>query len=358
MVNNRRKWCCPLCSQTCSRHYNLKIHIERKHQGRGQPIREDGWHSISTNTSTSTHFIPDMTSLQNDNNYPLNQRYQQTLSSTPPYSKIEDTSKKRDPIDEFLKFWQPKIQQMKEILEIKNFKEFSSFSSSLQQRPNIVTGPVQAPIIRPIIPSPVTTTPLQQTQPAQSSQEQEQKKENINLLTTLITNLFITSTFQVEEFQRRARGVREDIIIDPPKLSSPTMITTTADYNNNNSKKREAEANPTIENTKKEELEQDRSDIEKYSSSKPNLLMDNEDEGEGDDNVLYFNDGKLIIMLDIGGYWIIKKNRFGDVIDASKYITDPLLEAQESCQLERKAAERMEQKRRAIEDLSYDHDGY
>jgi hypothetical protein len=177
MVNNRRKWCCPLCSQTCSRHYNLKIHIERKHQGRGQPIREDGWHSISTNTSTSTHFIPDMTSLQNDNNYPLNQRYQQTLSSTPPYSKIEDTSKKRDPIDEFLKFWQPKIQQMKEILEIKNFfKEFSSFSSSLQQRPNIVTGPVQAPIIRPIIPSPVTTTPLQQTQPAKSSQEQEQKR--------------------------------------------------------------------------------------------------------------------------------------------------------------------------------------
>jgi hypothetical protein len=82
---------------------------------------------------------------------------------------------------------------MKEILEIiKTFNEFSSFYSSSQQ-PNIITSLGRTPIIRPIIP-PVTTTPLQQTQPTQLPQEQEQKKENVNLLTALIANLFITST--------------------------------------------------------------------------------------------------------------------------------------------------------------------
>jgi hypothetical protein len=328
MMKNK-KWYCPHCSQTSSRHWNLKKHIERKHQGRGQPIREDGWHSTP---STATHFIPDMMSLQNENNYHPNQRYQQTLSSTSPYSKIEDTSKKRDIVEEFLEFWRPKIQQMKEILEIKNFfNEFSSFSSSLQQRSNIVTSPVQAPIIRPIIP-PVTTTPLQQTQPAQSSQEQEQEKENVNLLTTLITNLFITSTstLQVEKYQSRVRGVEvEDSIIIPQEPSlHPYMMITASDDNNNNSKKREGEANPTIENTKEEELEEDRHDIEEHPSSKPNFLIDTDNEGNGGDNVFYLNEGKLIIMPDIGGYWEIKRNRHGDIIDASKVITDPLLDAQ------------------------------
>jgi hypothetical protein len=66
MMKNK-KWYCPHCSQTSSRHWNLKKHIERKHQGRGQPIREDGWHSISTNISSAAHFIPNMMSLQNDN---------------------------------------------------------------------------------------------------------------------------------------------------------------------------------------------------------------------------------------------------------------------------------------------------
>jgi hypothetical protein len=80
-------------------------------------------------------------------------------------------------------------------------------------------------------------------QPAQSLQEQEQKnKDNINLLTTFIANLFITSTFKAEEFQRRARGglgKGEDFIIIPQELSLlPYMMTTTND-NNNNSKKEE-----------------------------------------------------------------------------------------------------------------------
>jgi hypothetical protein len=354
-MTNNKKWHCPHCSQTSARHWNLKIHIERKHQGRGQPIQEDGWHS--TNTSTATHFIPNMMSLQNDNNYPLNQRYQQTLSS--PYSKIEGTSKKRDALDESLEFWWTSAQKVKKIMEIKKiFNELSSFSSSSQQ--SIIDGLAQAPIINTLI-SPVTATnPLQPTltSAAPAPQEQEQKKEIIRPLNNIIGKSFIDSTFMVQDLQRKAREKGENIIIDLPKLSSPTMITITSDDNNNNSKKREGEANPTIENTKKEELEEDRHDIEKHPSSKSNFLINSDDEGDGGDNVLYSNDGKLVIMLDIGAYWVIKKDEFGNDIEAYKVITDPLLEAQSYYQMEKKAAERMEQEKRALLDLSYDDDEY
>jgi hypothetical protein len=315
MVNNRQKWCCPSCSQTSSRCWNLKKHIERKHQRRGQPIREDVWHSFSTNTSTATHFIPDMMSLQN-NNYDLNhQRYQQTLSSASPYSKIEDTSKKRDPVYEFLEFWRPLIQEIKEMFEIINsLKEISSFSS---QQP-VIASLGQTLTKDKIIPPVTTTNPLQPTPTASAPapQEQEQKKENINPLTTSVANLFITSTLIAEDLQRRARGIREDIIIDPPKLSSPTMITTTADYNNNNSKKREEEANPTIENTE-EELEQDRSDIELHSSYKSSLLMDNEDDDaiirdlDYDDSryIEYDDDSSSDVSL------VIKRDNYGNIYE-------------------------------------------
>jgi hypothetical protein len=59
MVNNRLKWCCPHCSQTSSRYWNLEVHIERKHQGTGLPIGEDERNSSYT-ASTATHYIPDM----------------------------------------------------------------------------------------------------------------------------------------------------------------------------------------------------------------------------------------------------------------------------------------------------------
>ena len=99
MVNNRLKWCCPHCSQTSSRHWNLKTHFRKKHQGIGQPIREDKWHSAPSNTTSSLatmHFIPDMMILQNNNNYDLNhQRYTQTFSASPYSKKADDTSKKK-----------------------------------------------------------------------------------------------------------------------------------------------------------------------------------------------------------------------------------------------------------------------
>jgi hypothetical protein len=337
-----KKWYCPHCSQTSSRHWNLKKHIERKHQGRGQPIREDGWHSISTNTSTATHYIPDMMSLQN-NNYHLNQRYQQTPFSASPYPKIEDTSKKRELLDEILEPWRSLAQKMKEIMEIKKiFNEFSSFSSSSQQ-PNFITSLGQTPMIQPIIP--LVTTPLQPTPPAPQEQEQEQKKKNIDPWTTFNPKLFLPSTFQIEEFQRRLREEKiEDFIVNPLELLPLPIITITPDDNNNNNSIKSVQAKITTKSIKAEEqIEEDIYDIEEHLSSKSNLQIDDNDDYNSSINNGYF----------LGRYWVIKRNGRGDIIDAYKVITDPLLEAQESYyQEKKKAAERMEQKERALLDLS------
>jgi hypothetical protein len=66
-------------------------------RGIGQPIREDKWHSTPNTTSSlaTMHFIPDMMSLQNNNNYDLNhQRYTQIFSASQYSKKGDDTSKK------------------------------------------------------------------------------------------------------------------------------------------------------------------------------------------------------------------------------------------------------------------------
>jgi hypothetical protein len=69
MSRSSQKWHCQHCSQTSSRHWNLKTRIGRKHHRIGQPVREDGTHSI-TMSNASIEFIPDMMmSLQNNNNY-------------------------------------------------------------------------------------------------------------------------------------------------------------------------------------------------------------------------------------------------------------------------------------------------
>ena len=96
------------------------------------------------------------------------------------------------------------------------------------------------------------------------------------------------------------------------------MRTTTSDDNNNNSKKRGVEPNPTIENTKEQELKEDRQDIEEYDieehlSSKSNLLIDNgngyvinnnidcDDSSNIDNNYDYSSDVSLVIKRDDHG---------------------------------------------------------
>ena|SRR5215217_15460 len=121
MSRSRQKWHCPHCSQTSSRHSNLKTHIGRKHHGTGQPVREDGTHSIAT-SNAAIQFIPDiMMSLHNNNNnYDMNHQVHPNSFSRSSYlRKEEDTSKKRDVVDEILEFRRPMTQKMKEIMEIK-----------------------------------------------------------------------------------------------------------------------------------------------------------------------------------------------------------------------------------------------
>jgi hypothetical protein len=193
------------------------------------------------------------------------------------------------------------------------------------QQPSIITGLGQTPIIEPIIP-PVTRTALQPTPlaSAPSPQQQEQKMMIINLGTDSITNSFITSTFMAPDLQRRARGLGkgEDAIIIPQEPSLlPYMMTTTSD-NNNNSKKRGGEPNPITENTKEQELNEDRHDIEEYDieehpSSKSNLLIDNEDDDIIKNNIDYYDDSSNIDYYDNSSdiSMVIKRDKYGDIYE-------------------------------------------
>jgi hypothetical protein len=141
----KANWHCPHCLQASSRHWNLKTHIRRKHQGIGQPIGEDEWHFTPTPTSTTTmHFIPDMMSLRNNknNDYDLNSQVHPMTFSIDYHKKEEDTSRKRDLLEEILQLWRPKIKQIKEILETKDLFSQIQYDSSQQQQPIIGGIPV------------------------------------------------------------------------------------------------------------------------------------------------------------------------------------------------------------------------
>jgi hypothetical protein len=241
--------------------------------------------------------------------------------------------KERDIIDEIYQMVIERKEKLRKIKEIKSFfNELSSLSSSSQQ-PITITGLGQTPIIQPIIPPITTTARLQLTpppQPAQSSEEQEKehKKMVINLGTDLITNLFITSTFIVPDVQRIVRGLGkggEDSIIIPQEPSLPPRMITTASYDkkNNNCKKRGREPNPISENTKEQELEEDRYDIEEYHIeedplSKSNLLIDNEEDYVINNNIIYYDDSSNIdnnydYSSDVS--LVIKRDDHGDIYE-------------------------------------------
>jgi hypothetical protein len=214
-------------------------------------------------------------------------------------------------------------EKLRKIKEIKSFfNELYSLSSSYLQRSNIITGLGQTPIIDATIPPPVTRTPLEPTTtllvPAPLPQEQEQKKKIITLVTDLITKLFITSTLAAEDFDKNSGtgGEGEDSIIIPrePSLPRPLSTATSGDNKNNNNGIRREESKPMTENTK----EEDRDDIEKHPSPKPNLVTD--DDGGGVDHV--YSD------YDDGEKWLRKKDIHGDINDMYKVITGRLLEAQ------------------------------
>jgi hypothetical protein len=308
---SRKKWCCLQCSQRSARNWNLKVHIKRRHNGIGEPIDEE------------SNEIKDIMSNQffyHKHPYSVNDLL---------VGSQKGKEKEQDMIDEIYQMVIERKEKLRKIKEIKNFfNELSSLSStSSLQHP--VTTLIQTPIIQPIIPPITTTAPLQPTppQPAQSSQEQEQKKMVINPESDLITNLFITSTFIAEDLHRRARGEGEgggeDSIIIPQEPSLyPYMMTTTSDDDNNNCKKRAGEPNPTTENTKEQELEEDRHNIEKYHieehpSSKSNLLIDNEDDYVINNNIDYDDSSNIDNNYDYSSdvSLVIKRDDHGDIYE-------------------------------------------
>ena len=116
----------------------------------------------------------------------------------------------------------------------------------------------------------------------------------------------------------------------------------TSDDNNNNSKKR-GEANLSTKNTRKEEdqLEEDSHDIEGHPLSRNKLLIDNKNDGGGVDHVY--------LDYDDGGKWVRNKDKFSNVIEVCKGITDPLMQVKEYYyQIKKKAGEKIGTKRKEI----------
>src|SRR2546423_4666597 len=122
----REPYHCPHCHQTCSRHWNLKVHIQRRHVGIGQqPIG-------SVSLSTGPQLNPGMINLG------ANGRYRHHHETSPHYvhhlpselysDRLEEslpppTSKEKDASDKLL-------ETIAEAVEIKKMsKQLQSFSS-------------------------------------------------------------------------------------------------------------------------------------------------------------------------------------------------------------------------------------
>ena len=58
-MKEKKGWHCPYCPQICPRHWNIKVHFQRKHRGIGEPV-EAPYNSV---------YIQNMDSLENKSDY-------------------------------------------------------------------------------------------------------------------------------------------------------------------------------------------------------------------------------------------------------------------------------------------------
>jgi hypothetical protein len=140
----REPYHCPHCHQTCSRHWNMKVHIQRKHGGIGQqPI---GPVSLSNRRA---EFISGMNNLDANGRYRRHHHHHQEASPDYVYhlssKKLEEssrqprpTSKEKDASDKLLETIAEAVEIMKMLS--KQLQSFSSPSSSsfLGQLPDTV----------------------------------------------------------------------------------------------------------------------------------------------------------------------------------------------------------------------------
>ena len=59
LLKEKKGWHCPYCPQICPRHWNMKVHIQRKHRGIGEQV-EAPYNSV---------YIQNMDSLENKSDY-------------------------------------------------------------------------------------------------------------------------------------------------------------------------------------------------------------------------------------------------------------------------------------------------
>ena len=117
-----KKWQCPNCSRSCSRHGNLIVHIRRKHGGVGQPIDKEnprGGRNVSSSNLYGRHIDRRPSSspynfnrsslnfsnkASNDNGDMIDEMYQML-------TEIEKKRRKWEEIIEILRKYQPFLIQ-------------------------------------------------------------------------------------------------------------------------------------------------------------------------------------------------------------------------------------------------------
>ena len=133
---------CPHCHQICSRHWNMKVHIRRRHRRIGQPIG-------SASQSISPEFIPSMNNLGTNGRYlhleaspdyvhHPSELYSDKLEESPlPLTLPPPTSKEKDASNKLLETIGEAVE-FKKMLS-KQIQSFSSHSNSfLGQLPDTV----------------------------------------------------------------------------------------------------------------------------------------------------------------------------------------------------------------------------
>lgn len=120
-----KQWKCPHCDQTSSRHWNLKIHIKRKHGGIGVPVKE----------RESMQFVPDM-GLEGNNYqnlyacYSALRRNKEVLFKKSHYDAPEIV---RDLV-EMIQPWMELKKQLRELYPTTQDLRFSEFLLLQQQQ--------------------------------------------------------------------------------------------------------------------------------------------------------------------------------------------------------------------------------
>jgi hypothetical protein len=137
----REPYHCPHCHQTCSRRWNMKVHIQRKHGGIGQqPIG-------SVSLSTSPEFIPSMNNLGANGRYHHHEAspdyihlpselYPDRLGESPLSPLPSPTSKEKDASNKLLETIAEAVEIRKMSKQLQSFSP--STSSFLAQLPDTV----------------------------------------------------------------------------------------------------------------------------------------------------------------------------------------------------------------------------